>query len=87
MLSIVYDTKNMALENVHVGEVVSRNSLAIGVISIQADGHELEFIAKNFSNIPIPKTNSVVIWYGEMARFILSNIVMSPSWAKKKPTV
>jgi hypothetical protein len=41
---------------------------------IQADGHELDFILANFTNLPYPKGRRVVRWYGETARFIYQNL-------------
>ena len=40
---------------------------------VQADGDELEYIRKKFTNIPMT-SDRVVRWHGEMALFILSNI-------------
>lgn len=46
---------------------------AIGVESVQADGHELEYIEKQFTNLP--KANiRVVNWFGDHAKFIVGNL-------------
>jgi hypothetical protein len=48
------------------------------VVELQADGHELEHVLKNFSNIPIRMVNRVphrsMIWFGDHARFIYHNL-------------
>lgn len=40
---------------------------------LQADGHELEYILSNISNIP-RASRSVITWRGEFARFIIENL-------------
>jgi len=42
------------------------------IISIQADGDELELIRKRFQNTPI--CFGICIWKGEMANFIYDNL-------------
>lgn len=42
-------------------------------VEVEADGDELDFIAKKFSNIPMTTGRSVV-WTGDMARFICKNL-------------
>ena len=42
-------------------------------LKVQADGHELEKIREQFSNIPMTN-NRVVYWSGETAKFIIDNI-------------
>ncbi|MDO7847594.1 hypothetical protein Q5H92_14585 [Hymenobacter sp. M29] len=50
------------------------------LISVQADGQELEYIKQAFTNLPMrvgsPQTPGglVVTWYGELAKFIVSNL-------------
>lgn len=48
------------------------------VVELQADGHELEYVLKNFNNIPIRMVNGVphhsMIWFGDHARFIYHNL-------------
>jgi hypothetical protein len=43
------------------------------IIEVQADGDELEYIKNKFTNIPM-STNRVINWYGDIARFIASNM-------------
>lgn len=45
------------------------------VFTVQASDEELQFISDNFSNIKMT-TARVVIWEGEDARFILTNLKM-----------
>jgi hypothetical protein len=42
------------------------------IVSIQADGDELDHILNHFNNIPKVDKN-VVIYYGEIAQFIIGN--------------
>ena len=59
---------------IHVGQINDnmRNSVS-NIISIQADGDELNHIHQNFSNIPFRKDKRVVKFYGETAKFIMGN--------------
>ena len=41
---------------------------------VQADGHELEKIRRNFQNLPIPAHQAVVTWKGDLAQFIYDNL-------------
>ncbi len=43
------------------------------IIAIQADGDELEHIKNKMSNIPMTDSRCVR-WYGDMAKFIVSNV-------------
>lgn len=49
--------------------------LACKVTSIEATGFELQVIDALFKNIPITKSQRVVTWSGEMAVFIVSNLL------------
>jgi len=42
------------------------------VTEVQADGDELEHIRHKFTNIPM-STRNLVVWYGDMAKFIVEN--------------
>jgi hypothetical protein len=42
-------------------------------LMVQADGHELELIKRQFTNIPMT-ANRVVRWQGDDAKFIINNI-------------
>jgi len=55
----------------HVGEEFPLSN-GYDVIDIQADGDELGYILHNFKNIP-SGMNSVQIWRGDLARFIIDN--------------
>lgn len=44
------------------------------VESIQADGHELDFVIDNVPNLPYPKNARVVEWHGDMAKLIFQVI-------------
>ena len=41
---------------------------------VQADGHELSYIRRFFTNIPDVSNKSVVSWFGDHARFIAANL-------------
>lgn len=56
----------------HVGEKLQIHPLL--VISVQADGDELEAIYATCGNIPT-SNNRVVTWHGDFAKFIVSNVV------------
>jgi len=53
----------------HVGEKIM---LSGDVTEVQADSDELEHIKHFFTNIPMSSKN-VVVWYGDMAKFIVEN--------------
>lgn len=55
----------------HIGE---KKTMVIGILSIQADGDELDYIITNFTNIPHHKTARVQTWFGDMATFIYTNL-------------
>jgi len=59
----------------HVGTETPTGA-ARDVVSIQADGDELEYISDKFGLVaaPPPKGQKVVIYYGEQARFIIGNL-------------
>ncbi len=44
------------------------------VVSVFADGHELEHIENSFANVPFRRVKRVVSWYGDMAKFIVANL-------------
>lgn len=44
------------------------------VVEVQADGNELEYINKNFDNIPFHNSKETQRWFGDMARFIAGNL-------------
>ncbi len=79
-LYIVYETDEGVLERQYwVQDLdVSTTRLAVkgtaaGVVKVQADGHELEYIKANFSGIPMANCR-VVRWTGDMAKFIVGNL-------------
>lgn len=50
-----------------------REGQALPVVEwLQADGDELEYIKKRFHNLPFAE--SICLWRGEMAQFILDNL-------------
>ena len=60
----------------HIGEKFSRKNLPAldWGIMVQADGDELQAIRARCSNIPM-HSRSVVRWTGDLARFIVDNVV------------
>ena len=71
MLYVV--VKNGAAVSWHIGEIINLDEIQ-DVTEVQADGHELEWVLENISNIPIWNKNSasksVLNWYGDHAKFI-----------------
>ncbi len=61
----------------HVGDKHAQDILQSmaqdGVKFIQADGHELESIENQITNLPHVVYGRVVRWYGDNARFICGN--------------
>jgi len=45
------------------------------VREVQADGHELEVIKEQFTQLPM-HSGLVVNWYDGLAKFIVSNVVL-----------
>ena len=45
------------------------------VIAVQADGDELEAVINGTSNIPYVANRAVQTWRGEMAQFIVDNLI------------
>ena len=56
-----------------IRQTVNENFMPDSNLIVQADGHELEVIRKQFINIQMA-SNRVVRWTGENARFIVENI-------------
>ena len=57
----------------HIGYNPSKSRID-NIISIQLDGDELDHVLKNFqSGIPIALHQHVVTYYGDIAKFIISN--------------
>lgn len=44
------------------------------VATVQADGHELDYIEAHFTNLPMALGTRVVTWEGDLARFIAANL-------------
>lgn len=44
------------------------------VTEVQADGDELTYIGERFTNLPVDRLGSVVRWFGDHAKFIVSNL-------------
>lgn len=63
----------------HVGEPhplrgMQYHAMISGVYEVQADGDELAFIIRKFSNLP--NVNAFVVnWYGDHAKFIVGNLL------------
>lgn len=45
------------------------------VKSVHADGHELDYIKSNFTNLPIVLHRRIVVWTGDLAQFIYDNLI------------
>lgn len=77
-MALTIETKYGDKHNAHVPFneefIYEAHKLAVNnqVQSIQADGNELLFIQKRFTNLP--SSHSLCIWRGEWARFIAENL-------------
>lgn len=72
-----FDTYDMTFHSGagRIHEAVEEKFLAKTNIMVQADGHELNTIQRQFSGIPMASAR-VVRWTGETARFIINNITL-----------
>ena len=69
---------NNTIDSWKVGETMDILTYKGAIDSILIDGDELEYVKTHFSNLPSVSTasnNYVVKYYGEMARFIVGNIL------------
>ena len=58
----------------HVGDMEPRAAEFISeVTQVQADGDELDFIRKQFKNLP-DTNRAVVCWFGDHAKFIVAHL-------------
>ena len=53
----------------HVGSEITRKFRINNIVEVQADGHELEWIRKNVSGIPM-HSGRIVNWFGSDAQFV-----------------
>lgn len=44
------------------------------LVTVTAGGDELEYIKKNFKNVPFHKSKLVQFWIGDLAKFIALNL-------------
>ena len=59
----------------HIKEQLPRDKLGpVGIVSVGADGDEMEYLAHTLTNIPYNSDKMRGEWTGEMARFIFDNI-------------
>jgi hypothetical protein len=61
----------------HVGEAPPQEGFEeadLQVLSVYADGHELEYISHYFANVPCVRDKYSTLWRGEWARFIWDNL-------------
>ena len=77
-MALFYNLYDSAPDNEYQWHVnqdsVHLNDYGRQCVRLQADGHELEAIRDQFTNIPIHRTSRVVRWSGEMAAFIAMNL-------------
>lgn len=79
MLYIDYTLPNRQLPYTttwHIGELIDGNVFLTEstIVLVQADGDELEYIKRNFTNIPFHVTKRVQRWVGDDAGFIAHNL-------------
>lgn len=59
----------------HVGDKLVLNSVEVRHLEyIEANGNELDCILSNFIHIPYHRDKKPMIWYGDMAKFIMANM-------------
>lgn len=65
----------------HVGDAAPSEQLdddGIEILTIMADGYELDHIIASFNNIPYTALNDIkrrkCVWRGDLARFIFDNL-------------
>ena len=46
-----------------------------GVVEVQADCDELNFVCEHFRDLPIRITRSTMRWFGDDAKFIVANLM------------
>ena len=68
----------------HVGEILEATPPIDDVVSVQADGDELDFIRSACDQLPISAIKKVQTWRGDLAKFVVENIVDCISWTKLK---
>ena len=78
-LSIEFEINNNTVQDTafmewHIGGTPIKYNMVNNVIQCCVDGHELEFIKNNFTNIVIPKHQKVVRFFGETAKMIVGNL-------------
>lgn len=63
----------------HVGTKYEHNEHTIDhVTEVQADGHELEWVLREFNNIPTIRARRVMRWHGDIAKFIAGQLPATP---------
>ena len=65
---------NDTIDSWKVGETMMIPTYKGAIDSILIDGNELEYVRRHFSNLP-SVNNYVIKYYGEVARFIVGNIL------------
>ena len=65
---------NDTIDSWNIGETMIISTYKDAIDSILIDGDELEYVKTHFSNLP-SVNNYAVKYYGEMARFIVGNIL------------
>ena len=63
----------------HVGDSFSPSDVlehsALVILSVYADGHELDHVLATFENLPrVKKITRAQVWRGDFARFIFDNL-------------
>jgi len=61
-------------EHFHTWSVGKSLPERIDVDEVQADGDELNYIMKNFTNIPFHNSKLVQSWTGDVAQFIVKHL-------------
>lgn len=84
MISVKYDYDcEISARDCWVGDVIPHKK---NIVSIQADGDELNEILGQIENIPYSKISPVQTWYGDTAKFIGSVLRLDkPQHGKYKP--
>ncbi len=69
------DTNEVYMRSWHIGEPKPLRSYEERwIIEVQADGDELVYIRRNYSNLPLAHSLVAVRYYGDHAKFIVGNL-------------
>ncbi len=74
MLYIGFEGSDEGSLEWHIGEPIAIDLDFENVQFVQADGEELEYIRRNFSNLPMATNKHAPRWFGDLAKLIVANL-------------